>query len=202
MRLAKAITHHLKSSTILSFLTKNLVYWLLRILFATYRLRVEYASGVAQPLNRQEGVYYFWHQQIISGMFFFYAMRSQGACIVSPSRDGKFAGYICSRLGFDVLYGSSFKSTVSVVRQALQELGENKRLCMVGDGSRGPALKLQPGVTYFAEKSDLPLIFVECTQQWSWTFTKSWDQFKIPLPFSTISVKVHQPIHVRPSSSS
>ena len=202
MRLAKAITRRLKTSTVLSFLTKNLVYGLLRILFSTYRLRVEYAPAVAQPLNRQEGVYYFWHQHIIAGMFFFYALRSQGACIVSPSRDGKFAGYICNRLGFEVLYGSSFKSTVSVVRHALQELGKNKRLCMVGDGSRGPAFKLQPGVTYFAEKSDLPLIFVECTQQWSWTFTKSWDQFKIPLPFSTISVKVHQPIHVRSSSSS
>ena len=202
MGLIKTISRSLKTNTIFSFLSKNVVYCLLRFLFATYRLRVVYASEVRQPLTKQEGVYYFWHQQIIAGMFFFHTLRSQGACIVSPSGDGKFAGYICQRLGFDVLYGSSFKSPIALVRNALDELQGKRRLCMVGDGSRGPALKLQPGLSYFAEKVGVPLIFVECKQQWSLTFTKSWDQFKIPLPFSIIQVTVHAPQYVRSSSPS
>jgi lysophospholipid acyltransferase (LPLAT)-like uncharacterized protein len=135
-------------------------------------------------------------------MFFFHALKSQGSCIVSPSADGKFAGFICNKLGFNVLYGSSFKQPITLIRQALAELKGRQRLCMVGDGSRGPAFQLQPGLSYFAEKMNLPLIFVECKQQRSITLTKSWDQFKIPLPFSIIQVTVHAPTYVRPSAGS
>lgn len=194
MRLLKSISRSFKTNTLFSFLAKNIAYWLLRCLFATYRLRVTYQAGVKVPLNKQEGIFYFWHQQIIPGMFFFHALKAQGACIVSPSNDGKFAGFICNKLGFNVLYGSSFKQPITLIRQALLALKGMRRLCMVGDGSRGPAFQLQPGLMYFAEKMDIPLIFIECTQQRSITLTKSWDQFKIPLPFSKIYVTVHAPV--------
>ena len=202
MRLLKSISRAFKTNIFFSFLAKNIAYGVLRTLFATYRLRVVYAPGVKQPLTKQEGIFYFWHQQIIPGMFFFHALKGQGSCIVSPSNDGKFAGFICSKLGFNVLYGSSFKQPITLIRQALSELKGMRRLCMVGDGSRGPAFALQPGLTYFAGKMGIPLIFIECKQQWSYTLTKSWDQFKIPLPFSIIQVTVHTPQHVVPTEQS
>ncbi len=201
MRLLKAINRSIRTNTFFSFLAKNIVYGILRLLFTTYRLRVVYAPGVKQPLTKQDGVFYFWHQQIIAGMFFFHTLKSQGSCIVSPSADGKFAGFICNKLGFNVLYGSSFKQPITLIRQALSELKGRQRLCIVGDGSRGPAFKLQPGLSYFSEKMSIPLVFVECKQQRSITFSKSWDQFKIPLPFSIIQVTVHTPEYVHPSSS-
>ncbi len=193
MRLLKSISRSCRTNIFFSFLARNLVYWLLRCLFATYRLQVTYLPGVTQPLTKQEGIFYFWHQQIIPGMFFFHALKAQGSCIVSPSNDGKFAGFICNKLGFNVLYGSSFKQPITLIRQALAELKGVRRLCMVGDGSRGPAFQLQPGLTYFAEKMNVPLIFVECRQERSWTLKKSWDQFQIPRPFSTIYITVHAP---------
>ncbi len=202
MSLIKTIIGSIKTNTVFSFLTKNILYGVLRALFSTYRLRVIYASGVQQPLTNQEGVFYFWHQHILSGMFFFHALKSQGACIVSPSGDGKIAGYLCQKLGFTVLYGSSFKSPITLLRGAFSALQGNRRLCMVGDGSRGPAFKLQPGVSYLAEKTDLPIIFVDCQPARAITFTKSWDQFKLPLPFTTITITVNTPQHVRTSSSS
>ena len=189
----KSTIKKIKTRNNFSSLLKNLAYGLIRLLIATYRLRVIYDSGVKQPIIANSGVFYFWHQQIIAGMTFFFKARTTGHCVVSPSNDGKFAGFICEKLGFTVLYGSSHKSTISLVRQSLQALKVERRLCIVGDGSRGPAFELQQGVYYLAQKAQLPLIFVECSSSWHITFSKSWDKFQLPLPFSKIHVRVHSP---------
>jgi lysophospholipid acyltransferase (LPLAT)-like uncharacterized protein len=199
MRLVKPIIKKVKRSRVFSFFFKNLLYWSLRLLFLTYRLEVVYATDDKKKLLDMHGVFYFWHQQIISGMYFFFKHHARGACVVSPSHDGMVAGYICQKLGFDVLYGSSHKSSVRLVRNALQELQRTGRLCLVGDGSRGPAFQLQPGISYLADKVGIPLVFIDCAPGWTYTFTKSWDQFKLPLPFSKIVVTVR---YVCPSSSS
>ncbi|MFA6262853.1 MAG: DUF374 domain-containing protein [Candidatus Babeliales bacterium] len=196
MRITKAITLRLKKSRVLNFFARNAAYLLLRFLFMTYRLDVLHAEQQAKILPWCDGVCYFWHQHIIAGMFFFFRSNLRGACVVSPSSDGRFAGFLCRKLGFKVFYGSSHKASVSVVRRGLRELHGTGRLCLVGDGSRGPALKLQPGVRYLAKKSGKPLVFIECKAKSAITCTKSWDQFKIPLPFSKISVIVHEPVYV------
>lgn len=196
----KRIIKKIKTSSFFSFLLKMLLYCFVRTLIATYRLRVTYGVGLKKRLIDNEGVFYFWHQQIIAGMTFFFKMKGVGHCIVSPSSDGKIAGFLCQKLGFTVLYGSSHKSSVQLVRQALAVLKVSRQLCIVGDGSRGPAFELQKGVRYLAAKSQVPLIFVECLSSWHITFTKSWDKFQVPLPFSKIHVHVHAPEVVQSSA--
>lgn len=191
MKIFRKFFKKFKKIAIVQFVYRNLFYLFVRTLFATYRLKVSYTDPTLQrPVNELKGVFYFWHQNIISGMFFFFKSRATGACIVSPSNDGQLAGFVCQKLGFTVLFGSSHKASISVLRQSIAQLKITKRLCLVGDGSRGPAFQLQPGVSYLAEKAGVPLVFVDCKPSRAITLKKSWDQFKIPLPFSTISVIV------------
>ncbi len=194
LQILKPIIKKIKSSRFLSFIARYVIYGLVRLLFLTYRLEASYHPSFRLPVNEAQGVFYFWHQNILSGMFFFFKTKSVGHCIISPSNDGRIAGFVCQRIGFNVLYGSSHKASIALVRQSIAALRQNKRLCLVGDGSRGPAFKLQPGISYLAEKSNLPVFFVDCTPSWAFTFKKSWDQFKIPLPFSKIIVRVHEPV--------
>ena len=140
-----------------------------------------------------KGIFYFWHQSIISGMFFFHKEQHRGYCIASPSKDGKIAGFICQKLGFKVLYGSSYKQPLTLIKKILNVLKKEKKLCIVGDGSRGPAFILQKGIMRIAQKSNLPTVFVECKPSSYFTLKKSWDQFQIPYPFSTIKITIHQP---------
>jgi lysophospholipid acyltransferase (LPLAT)-like uncharacterized protein len=192
MRFFKAITLRIKKSRVLSIAAKNVVYWLLWLLFRTYTLRIN-GDWNKENFLQQEGVFYFWHQHILSAMFFFFVQKVTMSCIVSPSNDGKFAGFICQKFGWNVLYGSAHKSPITLLRYALTELTAKGRLCLVGDGSRGPAFQLQPGITYLAEKTSKPIIYIECVPSRAFTFTKSWDQFKLPLPFSTITITIHTP---------
>lgn len=196
MVLVKPIIKRLKRSSIFCFFFNNFSYFVLRLLFYSYRIEVACAPETVKYLHEGNGIFYFWHQQIIAGMFFFFKYNAQGACIVSPSADGKIVGFICNKLGFNVLYGSSYKSSISVTRKALATLKESGRLCLVGDGSRGPAFQLQSGLSYLSAKSNRPLIFVECKPEKALTFNKSWDRFQLPLPLSKIYVKIHAPVYV------
>ncbi|MFH1644212.1 MAG: DUF374 domain-containing protein [bacterium] len=190
----KFIFKILKNNRLLSYLVKNFLVIVAKLIFKTYRLEIEVDEKLEMPMSKWNGVFYFWHQNIIAAMFFFFKQKSVGYSIVSPSNDGKIIGYVLQKLGFKVLYGSAYKKSVQLIRQGLEILDANKKICIVGDGSRGPAFQLQRGVIYLAAKSKLPLVFVECKTQSAIKITKSWDQFKIPLPFTKISIKVHQPI--------
>jgi lysophospholipid acyltransferase (LPLAT)-like uncharacterized protein len=193
--LVKRITNKIKNSIILNFLAQNILYVLLRLLFSTYRLRVTFDFHDKKTFIQTNGVYYFWHQQILAGFFFFLKMKAKGACIASASKDGKLVGAILEKSGFTVLYGSSYKSPIQLTRQALAVLKTDKKICLVGDGSRGPAFVLQKGVSYLASKAQLPIFYVECSSHWHFCFKKSWDKFQVPLPFSVITVRVHSPAY-------
>ncbi len=185
----------IKNSSILRTTVSYVIYFGIRLLFSTYRLKIENGFSKKQVQDFfKTGVFYFWHQHIIAGSFFFFKNKLRGHCIVSPSRDGQVMAFIAQRLGFTVLYGSAHKRTVGLLKDSLEVLKTHKRIALIGDGSRGPAFKLQKGVAYLATKSQLPLIFVECRVGSAWTFHKSWDKFQLPLPFSKIFIKIHQPV--------
>lgn len=169
-----------------------LAYLLIRLLFSTYRLRISHDNSLANPINKTQGVFCAWHQHIIASTIFFKKNNFSFHCIVSPSRDGKFAGALAEKFGSKVLYGSAHKQPIALVRNALRVLREDKQLFLIGDGSRGPAKRLQPGVRYLAQKADLPILFIDCNVQWKITLHKSWDKFQIPLPFSKIFVRIKQ----------
>jgi len=190
------IFKRLKTTQFFKVILAAFLYCVLRFLFATYQLKTSFVDESGNAINIKKvadlsGVFYFWHQHIVAGMFFFFKNRVQGSCVVSPSNDGKIVGSLCNRLGFNVLYGSAHKQPITLLRQTLSALKNDGRLCLVGDGSRGPAFVLQPGINYLAEKTGSRLMFVECSASRAIAFTKSWDQFKVPVPFSTITVTVH-----------
>jgi len=181
----------IKDNQILFAITNQLTYILLRFMVATYRLHVSYDKSLNRPLGSITGVFCAWHQNIIASTVFFKKNNSTIHCIVSPSKDGEFVGAIAQKLGFKVLYGSSHKEPIALVRQSIRVLKETRQLFLIGDGSRGPSKQLQPGVIYLSQKANVPVIFIDCDVQWKLTLKKSWDKFQIPLPFSKIFITLH-----------
>jgi len=181
---------------IVSFLVARIAYLLLRILFATYNLKFEIDSSVKINGPEKQGIFYFWHRNIIHAIFFFSRMKTIGHCLISPSRDGQIAAFIARKFGFKVIFGSAYKMGIKAVKRSIEVLEMNKVLSLVGDGSRGPSLKLQKGILYLSAKTGVPTVFVECSDSGAYVFEKSWDKFRVPLPFSTITVKLHSPVKV------
>lgn len=185
--LSKKISIFAKNNRFIRSIAEYGAYIFFKGLCLTYKLKVINNTN----LNKKNGIYYFWHQNLIGCVLFLEKYQQKISCIVSPSNDGKIAGSVCKKLGFNVLYGSSYKSPIALVKKTLRSLKQDPRLFVVGDGSRGPAFKLQPGIKKLAETSRQPLIFLECSASSYFTLKKSWDQFQIPKPFSTITIVVH-----------
>ena len=197
MRLKKTCTA-IKNCHLLVKILHFLIYIIIKILLCTYRIKVFSNKPVkdifqkkVSPSTRDHlprGIFYTWHQNIISAAVFFHKFNIKIPCIISPSKDGKFVGSLAKRIGFHVIYGSSYKEPIKLVRKSLKILKEQKRLFLIGDGSRGPAKKLKPGVHYFAKTTNLPLIFIKCEVSNKIVLRKTWDKFQIPLPFSKIAI--------------
>lgn len=191
--LLKTFLTSAKKNNVFRFIAVHILYLYLRLLFATYRLNILSDLPENQSCNDHEGIYYFWHQHLVAALFFFFSQRTVGHCLVSTSNDGKLIGSLAKKFGFKVLYKP--KSPLSLIRQTLDVVEVNRRMCIIGDGSRGPIFQLQPFVAYVGAKQNIPLIFIECKVDWALTFTKSWNHFKLPLPFATITIRIHRPVH-------
>jgi lysophospholipid acyltransferase (LPLAT)-like uncharacterized protein len=182
-----------------ALIIKYLIYIYLRIIFMTYRLETKSEVENTKEIKHIKGIFYFWHQNLIAIMFFLFKNKIISHCIISPSRDGQIMGFIFKKFGFKVVYNSPYKSSIKQIRHTLNILDVNKRIFLAGDGSRGPAFQLQRSVKYFAIESGLPLVFINSNSKHALTFN-SWDKFKVPLPFSKISVNIHKPKFVEKNS--
>jgi len=79
------------------------------------------------------------------------------------------------------------------MKWVIEVLDMNKRMFIIGDGTHGPAHELQREIPYMCARSGVPLIYLECRASMALSFAKRWDQLKLPLPFSKITVTIHKP---------
>src|SRR3989304_5211471 len=100
----KSFTRSIKNNRVLRYICNNLLYIYLRLLFWTYRLEIKNDLNTEKSINKVQGIFYFWHQNMIAVMFFFFKNKSPGYCVVSSSNDGKIIGFISKKLGFKVIW--------------------------------------------------------------------------------------------------
>ncbi len=175
-----------------NIVTKTFMYWYLRLLFETYRLEVVDAAGGAVLFNSRPGVYYLWHEHAIAGLYFLHKQGVFDHLISDQTIEGKLAGFAARKLGLHVMYSTG---KISFAKQIFEVLDMNKRLFVVGDGTHGPAHELQREIPYMCARSEVPLVYIECRASTALAFAKRWDKLKVPLPFSTVTITLHQPRH-------
>jgi len=141
----------------------------------------------------------YWHQQMTFSIDFLLGLSDQGvktSILVSPSKDGDIGDAVLSNLGVGVIRGSEHRTGALAMRDIYQAISKDK--CSVGtavDGPLGPAREAKIGVVTLAQLSGAPLIPITnaCSRK---IHLKSWDNFFLPLPYSTVQIVVGEPILV------
>ena len=169
--------------------------FLVRLLSATYRVRILDPENEFQFIQRKKGlVYASWHQRFFPGITFF-SSRRPIAIIISQSRDGEMAARAVEVLGWKAIRGSSTRGG----RQALEEikaLGRSGyKVGHIVDGPQGPFGKVKPGIVRIAQYAGLPIVPTITSGQNRWVFN-SWDRFMIPKPFSRVIIRFGEPVWV------
>lgn len=145
--------------------------------------------GAAEP-----NIYVFWHGQLFLYPALFRG-RSDFAILASPSADGEIIARTLQKFGFTVVRGSSFKNARTALREMVRQMEAGRHVVIIGDGSRGPYQKLQPGAVMLAKLTGRPVRAAATAFSRQWTLG-SWDRLAIPKPFARAVVVSAEPVSV------
>ena len=160
-----------------------LVYWLLRLIIPTLRLRVFGEERVRELQEDGKGVILLtWHGRTIIPICRF---RKRGYwAMISTSRDGEYQNRIFQRFGWQTVRGStSARGAVQAALTITKQLKRGGVLAHTPDGPRGPIHVVQPGAIFLAQKSGSPIIPVGISA-YPRKLASAWDQYMVPLPFA------------------
>lgn len=126
-----------------------------------------------------------WHDEIFP--LTHYGLQTRMLSIVSQSRDGEYLARTLRLLGADAVRGSSsrggVKALLGACRRARREGWESVTITV--DGPRGPRHVVKDGVFLLAKQLNAPIFPVRTILGPTKVFSRSWDRFQLPLPFTT-----------------
>ncbi len=177
----------------------KIIYLFLKILNSTWRYHFIDATNKekAKKLSAH-GSYVFatWHQNLAAGIMAHSQRDDQFTMIISSSKDGDLVAFTCENFGHAPARGSSTRGG----REALIEMVKKLKLGIPGaltvDGPKGPKFKVKFGIIEICKMAECPIVPYIALPSRYYTFQKSWDQFRFPLPFTRIYVVIGDPIMV------
>lgn len=169
-----------------------LIKFLVRVL---YRVRVEDPNGYLP--HERGNVVVAWHNRLLFFPAVFpCATRKNTVAVVSASRDGQYIVDLIKQFGLGSLRGSSSRGGANAQLAAIRALREeNKNVVFTPDGPRGPKYHLKAGPVHLASITGKPLVPVSINASRYWQ-VKSWDNFQIAKPFSTLTLVIGHKMHI------
>ena len=167
--------------------------WALRLLAATLRLRREEKTVESLWATGSPAIYVVWHARLL---LLPYLYRRRGLfALVSRSEDGSMISGLIRRFGFVTVRGSSSRGGAEGLRSLARAIREHHSVVVVPDGPRGPREVLKAGAVVLARLTGAPVVPAALAASSEWR-ARSWDEFRVPKPFSRCVVRFGEPILV------
>ena len=139
-----------------------------------------------------------WHNDIYFSTWLLKEMNL--TALISSSRDGEYINQVLSGFGFRAVRGSSTRGGISAMKQLVRCLKEGQPIAITPDGPQGTIHKVQEGIIALAKITGVPIITWRYEGNSCWNLN-SWDNHKVPKPFSKISSVFGQPFYIPKSAS-
>jgi len=176
------------------FLIGHLGAWVLRILFLTIRIRCEGTEREEEIRGSGASIIYaFWHGRMLLPA---YSHRNRRIHVMaSLSKDGEIISRVLERLGFRAVRGSSSRKGARALVEMARAGKAGFDTAVTPDGPRGPRYRVQRGVTSLARLTGFPILpaGLEASRYWQ---LRTWDEFRIPKPFSRAAIVLGEPLVV------
>src|SRR6185369_4758339 len=140
-------------------------------------------------------IYTFWHNRVFLSTYFW--RRRRIVVMTSQSFDGEYIARFIQRFGYGAARGSSTRGSVRAVIEMIRLMRHGQPAAFTIDGPKGPRHVAKMGAVILAKKTGNPILPFTVTPARYWSFTKSWDAFIVPKPFSRARLEMAQPIFVR-----
>jgi len=172
----------------------------LKLAMRTSRIRFE---GLEHEEAAREGgrpiIYSFWHDGIL---FPVYTHRGKDIHVLSSlSRDGDLIARFTARFGYRTIRGSSSRGGARALVAMRKVVAEGYDTAFTPDGPRGPRHTVQLGVIALARLCDLAIVPAGFASSRCVVLEKSWDKFRVPLPFGRVAYAIQPPLRVERDAS-
>lgn len=145
-------------------------------------------------------IYAYWHRHIFVTIYRF--MNTGARPLISLSEDGEIVAQIAIEFGMNPVRGSSSRGGAKAFIKLLNSIKEEKsEVLITADGPKGPAREIKDGVIRLAQKSGSVVVPIAWHADRVKILEKSWDRFKIPLPFGAITYAYGKPIPIPATGS-
>jgi lysophospholipid acyltransferase (LPLAT)-like uncharacterized protein len=177
-------------------LISALVYVLYRLIFLTVRVR-EVNRPLALVNAIKTGgplVMAHWH----GDEWFFLRLWGKRPITVlsSHSEQGTRMERVLRWLGFNVTRGSSSRGGAAGLRVLVEAGKRGQFVALAVDGPKGPRHVVKPGIIQLARLTQLNIVPLVGTSSRHLLLKKSWNQARLPLPFSRVTIAYGPPISV------
>jgi len=143
-------------------------------------------------------IFAFWHGRIFPATYYF---RNRGIVVMtSMNLDGEAIAQCIRRFGYGLARGSSSRGGSRALGQLIRDVQNGKDAGFTIDGPRGPRYIAKQGPVLLAFKTGAAIFCFHVSIKHKIQL-KSWDEFQIPLPFTTAMVLQAPPIWVPPDST-
>jgi lysophospholipid acyltransferase (LPLAT)-like uncharacterized protein len=182
------------------------IYALIEAVSLTVRMRWAPESRPDRLPREQPTILCTWHNRLALSLIVYrrYLQRPaqdhQLAAIVSASKDGGIVARVLEHFGVQPVRGSSSRRGPQALLELTTWAERGYDLAITPDGPRGPRYVVQPGVISLAQLTGLPIFPLSWHLSWK-ICLKSWDQFQIPLPFSSGIMRLGEPVFVARDAS-
>ena len=116
--------------------------------------------------------------------------------LVSLHKDGQIIAGVLRKYGLGTIGGSSNKNARAAAMGLMNSLHQNKSICIIPDGPRGPRMHLTESPIYYAHKTGTPIIGITYSVKKCKIAEKSWDKMMIPYPFNQGICIFSEPIYI------
>ncbi len=181
-----------------SFALARLVKYSIKAILLTCRFRVEGMDHFVSAASNKKCILMLWHNRLtlVAEIMTRYAPQFRYAALISNSRDAEVLVSHTNSYGIGRAIRVPHNGRAQVLQTMVKQLKHgNEVIIITPDGPRGPALKVKPGVAYAAKEASASIIPFSWNATKVWKF-KTWDKLMLPKPFSTITVRLGEPIKV------
>ncbi|MBR3628816.1 MAG: lysophospholipid acyltransferase family protein [Elusimicrobia bacterium] len=143
---------------------------------------------------KEQSVYALWHGEQILPLCLNSGRQIVAMC--SMSKDGEIQAGVLRDFGFIAVRGSTSKRAERALIETIRYARKGHFVAFTVDGPKGPVYKVKSGLLLVSQKIGIRLIPISAIAKNSLTFVKSWDKFKVPLPFSRTVAVYGNPIKI------
>ena len=183
---------------------QNFLSWIislyLKIVFYTTKWTWVGKDKANSYFNAGSLIVCFWHGNLAMIPFMNFWPHKRILSMVSGHGDGMMVARTFKRLGIDYTTGSTNRGGARAFLALLEALRSNEIAAIIPDGPRGPARELNIGIIQLSRHGQAPIMPMAYATSRFIQF-KSWDKFKLPLPFSKGIFIYGDPVPFQPTTN-